>query len=101
MQLALDLSLSISIVPRPPTSRGPKSLGRQVEGPRRNPKGICVAILETTLETFRQKRVALASRAQSRMNIAGYFKLSDSRSVSGSMPKAVVKCKKFALNREC
>ncbi|KYM98763.1 hypothetical protein ALC62_10731 [Cyphomyrmex costatus] len=49
MQLALDLSFSISIVPRPPT----------------------------------------------------YFKLSDLRSVSGSMPKAVVKCKKFALNREC
>ncbi|KYN33642.1 hypothetical protein ALC56_12354 [Trachymyrmex septentrionalis] len=44
MQLALDLSLSISIVPRPPTSRGPKSLGRQVEGLRRIPKGICVAI---------------------------------------------------------
>lgn len=39
----------------------------------------------------------------SRTNIAATLseKLSDSRSVSGSMPKAVAKCKKFASNRGC
>ncbi|TGZ49939.1 Uncharacterized protein DBV15_07150 [Temnothorax longispinosus] len=64
MQLALDLSLPISIsFIRPPTSSSPKSLDRAGgRWSRRIPKGIRVAILETTLETFWQKRVALASR---------------------------------------